>query len=42
MYQVLRELLPENRFEPSTPTRSAATPTGPSQVALLNQLLRVP
>ena len=42
VYQVLRELLPENRFEPGAPTRSAAPPTGPSQAALLNQSLRVP
>ena len=28
MYQVLRELLPKNGFEPDAPTRSAAPPTG--------------
>ena len=28
VYQVLRELLPKNGFEPDSPTRSAAPPTG--------------
>ena len=42
MYQVLHELLPKNRFEPGAPTRSAAPSPGPSQVARLNQSLRVP
>ncbi len=42
VYQVLHELLPKNRFEPGAPTRSAAPATGPSQVARLNQSLRVP
>ena len=42
MYRVLHELLPKNRFEPGAPTRSAAPATGPSQVARLNQSLRVP
>ena len=42
MYQVLRELLPKNRFEPGAPTRSAAPPTGPLQVGLRNRSLRVP
>ena len=31
MYRVLRELLPEDRFESGAPTRSAAPPTGPVQ-----------
>ena len=41
VYRVVHELSPENRFEPGSPARSAAPATGPSQVARLNQSLRV-